>query len=298
MPKGSGSGHTCGAVALYDLIERPELRQPVLIVALEGWIDAGAGAEKARDTLFDQLETTLVATFDTDTLLDYRARRPIMHLIDGVNTGLSWSTIELHSATDRSGNDLLILTGVEPDHAWKQFCREVVDLAVEFGVRLLCGIGAYPAAVPHTRPTLLSATASNDELASEVGLIRGSIDVPAGVEAALEEECKRAGLPAVGLWAQVPHYASAMSFPGASLALIEGLERVARIELAHGDLAQETESTRTRLDGLVADSDEHLEMIRQLEAHADQLRADGGERLPSGDELAAELQRFLREQGE
>ncbi len=285
-------------MTLYDLIERPHLDRPVLIVALEGWIDAGAGAERARDILFDQLDTTLVAAFDTDTLLDYRARRPIMHLHDGVNTGLSWSTIELHAATDANGNDLLLLAGVEPDHAWKRFCREAVDLAVDLGARLLCGIGAYPAAVPHTRPTMLSATASDDELASTVGLIRGSIDVPAGVEAALEEECKRVGLPAVGLWAQVPHYASAMSFPGASLALIEGLERVARIELTSGDLVEETETTKTRLDSLVADSDEHLEMIRQLEEHADQLRADGGERLPSGDELAAELQRFLRDQGD
>jgi len=285
-------------VTLYDLTKRPDLDHPVLIVALEGWIDAGAGAETARDILFDQLDTRLVATFDTDTLLDYRARRPIMHLHDGVNTGLTWSSIELHAATDRSGNDLLILAGVEPDHAWKQFCREVVDLAVELGARLLCGIGAYPAAVPHTRPTMLSATASDDDLAEAVGLIRGSIDVPAGVEAALEEECKRVGLPAVGLWAQVPHYASAMSFPGASLALLEGLERVAQLEFAHGDLVSETATTKTRLDSLVADSEEHLEMVRQLEAHADQLRADGGDRLPSGDELAAELQRFLREQGD
>jgi len=285
-------------VTLYDLTKRPDLDHPVLIVALEGWIDAGAGAETARDILLDQLDTRLVATFDTDTLLDYRARRPIMHLHDGVNTGLTWSSIELHAATDRSGNDLLILAGVEPDHAWKQFCREVVDLAVELGARLLCGIGAYPAAVPHTRPTMLSATASDDDLAAAVGLIRGSIDVPAGVEAALEEECKRVGLPAVGLWAQVPHYASAMSFPGASLALLEGLERVAQLEFAHGDLVSETATTKTRLDSLVADSEEHLEMVRQLEAHADQLRADGGDRLPSGDELAAELQRFLREQGD
>lgn len=285
-------------MTLYDLTKRPDLDHPVLIVALEGWIDAGAGAETARDILFDQLDTRLVATFDTDTLLDYRARRPIMHLHDGVNTGLTWSSIELHAATDRSGNDLLILAGVEPDHAWKQFCREVVDLAVELGARLLCGIGAYPAAVPHTRPTMLSATASDDDLAEAVGLIRGSIDVPAGVEAALEEECKRVGLPAVGLWAQVPHYASAMSFPGASLALLEGLERVAQLEFAHGDLVSETATTKTRLDSLVADSEEHLEMVRQLEAHADQLRADGGDRLPSGDELAAELQRFLREQGD
>ena len=285
-------------MTLYDLTKRPDLDHPVLIVALEGWIDAGAGAEKARDILLDQLDTRLVATFDTDTLLDYRARRPIMHLHDGVNTGLTWSSIELHAATDRSGNDLLILAGVEPDHAWKQFCREVVDLAVELGARLLCGIGAYPAAVPHTRPTMLSATASDDDLAAAVGLIRGSIDVPAGVEAALEEECKRVGLPAVGLWAQVPHYASAMSFPGASLALLEGLERVAQLEFAHGDLVSETATTKTRLDSLVADSEEHLEMVRQLEAHADQLRADGGDRLPSGDELAAELQRFLREQGD
>lgn len=285
-------------MTLYDLLERPDLDAPVLVVALEGWIDAGGGAERAREVLLDGLDTRLVATFDTDTLLDYRARRPVMHLHDGVNTGLTWSSIDLLAATDRSGNDLLLLVGVEPDHAWKQFCAEVIDLAVDLGVRLLLGLGAYPAAVPHTRPTLLSSTASDDDLASAVGLLRGSIDVPAGVEAALEEECKRVGIPAVGLWAQVPHYASAMAYPAAALALVEGLEKVGSLDLDHGGLDAEAAEARTRLDGLVADSDEHLEMIRQLELHADQLRVEGGERLPSGEELAAELQRFLREQGD
>lgn len=285
-------------MTLHELHDRPALDRPVLVCALEGWIDAGAGAERARTFLLDDLDTTLVATFDTDTLLDYRARRPILHLHDGVHRGLTWSTIELHAATDHVGNDLLLLVGVEPDHAWKAFSREVVDLAVDFEVRMMCGLGAYPAAVPHTRPTLLSSTASDEELAGSVGMIRGSIDVPAGVEAVLEEECKRVGLPAVGIWAQVPHYAAAMAYPAASVALLEGLEQVAGLTIGRGDLVAEADSTRQRLDQLVADSDEHLEMIRQLEEHADQLRAEGGERLPSGDELADELQRFLREQGE
>ena len=284
-------------VTLFDVHERPALDEPLLIVSLEGWIDAGLGAEAARDTLLTELDTTLVADFDTDALLDYRARRPVLELSDGVNMGLRWQTIELHATQDLDGKDLLLLVGVEPDHAWKSFAAQVTELAVSFGTRLMCGLGAYPATVPHTRPTLLSVTATSPDLAAATGLVRGSLDVPAGIEAVLERSLLEAGIPAAGLWAQVPHYISAMRYPSASLALLETLERVGGVRLPKADLVDEAVQTRERIDGWIADNSEHLQMIRELEEHADQFRIQGGERLPSGDELAAELQRFLREQG-
>ncbi|HEX2578387.1 MAG TPA: PAC2 family protein, partial [Aquihabitans sp.] len=139
-------------MALYDLHDQPSLDAPVLVVVLEGWIDAGYAAGTAVKTLLDGLDTYPVATFDADQLLDHRARRPIMHLVEGVNTGLSWPGIELRAGTDEDGHDLLLLLGAEPDHAWRGFTEAVVELAQDLGVRLVVGLGAYPATVPHTRP--------------------------------------------------------------------------------------------------------------------------------------------------
>jgi hypothetical protein len=291
-------------MALYELHERPELADPVLLVALEGWIDAGGAAAQAVETIVAQSETLHVATFDADALLDFRARRPILHLVDGVHRGLTWQATELHATTAPDGSDVLLLTGVEPDHAWNAFADAVVSLATDLGCRMQLGLGAYPAAAPHTRPVQLSATASSDELAATVGLVRGTVDVPAGVEAVLEDRFAAADVPAVGIWAQVPHYAAAMRYPAAAARLIEGVNLVGGTDFSTDALADEVITTRARIDQLVEQNVQHVAMIRQLEATYDDTLAGlgdqpgGGADLPSGDDLAEELQRFLREQGD
>jgi proteasome assembly chaperone (PAC2) family protein len=291
-------------MSLFELVERPDLESPVLVLALDGWIDAGLGATNARAAILGALDTVTVATFDSDQLLDHRARRPTMHLVDGVVTGLTWPSVELQAASDDNGNDVLLLVGSEPDHAWRAFTRGVVDLAMEFGVRLVVGLGAYPAPVPHTRPTRLAITAGDPALAAH-GLVRATIDVPAGVQAAIERRATEIGLPAAGLWAQVPHYVAAMPYPAASLALLDGLESIAGIRIHSDALVEEAAVTRSRIDKLIADNDDHQSMVTQLESAADdETAADsnagstglGSGPLPSGDELAAELERFLREQ--
>jgi predicted ATP-grasp superfamily ATP-dependent carboligase len=280
---------------LFELHERPDLDSPVVILALEGWIDAGYAAAAALRTIRDHNELVTVATFDADNLLDHRSRRPTMTLVDGVNTGLVWPSIELCAAVDRSGKDVLLLMGAEPDHTWRAFADAAVDLALEFGARLVTGLGAYPAPVPHTRPARIVSTATSRELAEVVGFIPGRVDVPAGVAAAIELRAAEVGLPATGLWAQVPHYASAMPYPAAAAALIEGLDHAAGISFGTGDLVDEATKTRTRLDELVAGSPEHLELVRQLEEQVDTIDA-GTMAEMSGDELAAEFERFLRDQ--
>lgn len=293
-------------MALYELHQRPDLDSPVLLVALDGWIDAGGAAARAVEAIIAQGDTTHVATFDADVLLDFRARRPILHLVDGVNTGLTWSTTELHAARAPGGQDVLLLTGVEPDHSWHAFADAVVGLTVELGCRMQIGLGAFPAAAPHTRPVQLSATASSDELAASVGFVRGTIDVPAGIEAVLEHRFAEIGLPAVGVWAQVPHYAAGMRYPAAAARLIEGCNKVAGTDFSADELTEEITAMRARIDELVEPNPQHVAMIRQLEdAHDESLEAMagdepslGGAELPSGDELAEELQRFLREQGD
>lgn len=286
---------------LYELIDRPELDAPVLILALDGWIDAGLGAANARASLLTTMSPRTVARFDSDELLDHRARRPTMHLVDGVVTGLTWPSVELQTASDAAGSDVLLLVGAEPDHAWGAFTNSVVDLALDLQVRLVVGLGAYPAPVPHTRPTRLAVTASDASLATN-NLVRATVDVPAGVQAAVERRAHELGLAAVGLWAQVPHYLAAMPYPAASVALLDGLGDVAGLRVGNDTLRGEADATRQRVDALVNENDEHKQMVAQLEASVDAEQestntALGVGPLPSGDELAAELERFLRDQG-
>jgi proteasome assembly chaperone (PAC2) family protein len=281
--------------SLYELVERPELEAPVLLMVLKGWVDAGLGADGAAEVLVDALERRTVARFDADQLLDWRARRPVMRLEDGINAQLSWEETELSWARDDAGNDLLLLLGNEPDHAWLAFSEQVVDLATDLGARLILGLGAYPAPAPHTRPPLVAASASHPDLAA--GLLRSSVEVPTGIQGMIERRAALRGIPALGLWVQVPHYVAAMPYPAASLTLLEAAGRAGGLLLPTADLAERATANRQRLDELIAQNPEHLAMVAQLEAQADDAAANAALSATSGDELAAELERYLRDHG-
>lgn len=279
---------------LYSMVEQPDLNSPVLVVALKGWIDAGLGADGAVESLTNTLDRRTIARFDADALLDWRARRPVMRLEDGINMRLSWEETELTWARDNSGNDVLFLFGNEPDHAWLAFSNQVVDLVLDLGCRLVIGLGAYPTPVPHTRAPLVAASASTPELAH--GLVRNSVEVPSGVQGMIERRAALRGLPALGLWAQVPHYVAAMPYPAATLALLETTNRVAGLDLPLADLVERADASRARIDDLIGQNPEHRAMLEQLE-HQAEANATTELAAASGDELVAELERFLREQG-
>lgn len=281
--------------ATYERHRHRALHEPVLVMALEGWIDAGMAAAGAGATLLGELETEPVATFDADELLDHRARRPVLHLVAGVAQGMSWPSIEVVAARDLQGRDLLILAGPEPDHSWRAFGHAVLGLAGDLGARMVVGLGAYPATVPHTRPVRLSITAGTEELAARWPFLRGTLDVPAGAQAVIERFAADRGMDALTLWAQIPHYASGVAYPAGTVALLEQLEVVAGLQLPRGELEVEADDTTARLDSAIARNDEHTAMLRALEEDADETPAEG--EIPSGDELAAELERFLRDQG-
>jgi hypothetical protein len=284
-------------MSLYVLHERPELERPVLVMAPEGWIDAGLGGGAALGTLLTAIKTTVVANFDIDELLDHRARRPTARITDGVYEDLSWPEIELRAGHDAAGNAVLVLVGPEPDHQWRAYAAAVAEVADLFAVRMLVGLGAFPAPVPHTRPATLAATATDADLANRIGVVSGTLEVPAGVLVAIERRFAEVGIPAVGLWARVPHYAAAMPYPAASLLLLEGLTTVAGIVVDTTPLREAADATRERLDELVANSAEHSALVRQLEARTDaeaEPSPQGWGDLPSGDELAAEVERFLQ----
>jgi proteasome assembly chaperone (PAC2) family protein len=284
-------------VPLYDIVDEPELTEPALIVGLEGWIDAGFAAVGAMNHLRSSLDSRLVATFDGEELLDRRSRRPLMHLVDGVNTGLVWPTIELRHGRDLDGRDVLLLAGAEPDVRWRSFVDDVLALAQRWGVRIVVPLGAYPAPVPHTRAGRIATTATTPELAMRVGTVRGNLDVPAGVHGAIEEGCAANSLPAVGVWAQVPHYVSGMAYPGASAELIDAVAVATGLRLDSSALHEAGRAMRVRLDELVAGNDEHAQMVAALEAGYDaETPPASASPLPSGDQLAAEIERFLRDQ--
>lgn len=264
---------------------------------MEGWIDAGLGAGAAMAHLLASSTWDVVATFDTDRFLDFRDRRPVVRIADGLTEGVTWPAIELRAGSDGDGRDILVLVGPEPDMAWHGFVSSVVGLSTELGVRLVVALGAFPLSVPHTRPVRLAATATSSELAERIGVVRGAHSVPAGIHAALQEGFGTAGIPAIGLWARVPHYAAAMPYPAASAALVEGLATVAGLDLDASELHAAAALAAARIDELIASSDEHRDMVRQLEAVVDAEQAPAPfdpSDIPSGDEIGAELERFLR----
>ncbi len=275
------------------------LARPVLVVALEGWVDAGMGASAAIAELLVASPIAEIATFDGEPLIDQRARRPIARLEDGVTTQLTWPTIRLVAGKDRVGADLVYLTGPEPDFRWPTFIEAVIGLAKGLGVRTVVGLGAFPAPTPHTRPVKLASTVPPEsaDLAGRVGTVRGTLEVPAGVQAALEVSFGKAGIPVIGLWARVPHYVSAMPYPEASAALVEGLCAVTGTVLDSSSLRSAGDATRLQVDELIGSNPDHVEMVHRLEAAIDSEESNplGLEtEVPSGDEIAAELERFLR----
>lgn len=286
-----------GIGRLYELHSRPELDHPVLVMAPEGWIDAGLGGATALASLLSTTTTEVIATFDADDLLDHRARRPMSHILDGVYADLVWPSIELRAGDDGDGHDVLILSGPEPDHRWRAFAGAVAELAGAFGVRMLVGLGAFPAPIPHTRTATLAASATNAELAHRVGIVPGRVEVPAGVLSAVAARFAEIDIPAIGLWARVPHYAAGMPYPEASVLLLEGLAGLAGIVVDVTELREAAEATRRQLDELTANSPQHTALVHQLEAQADaeaENAFSGWGQLPTGDELAAELEKFLR----
>jgi hypothetical protein len=279
----------------------PELSSPTLVFMLTGWIDASGAAAAALTAVEQACAARPLVTFDGDTFIDYRARRPTVELREGVNSRLTWPDIVVKVGRDVDGHDVLTLGGPEPDAQWRRFAQSFSELAVELGVSQAVGLGAYPYATPHTRAARLSSTSPSPELAASLPFLKNTVDVPAGMGAVLEHALFARGVPATTIWAQVPHYVSAMPYPAATTALLAGLRDMARIAVDDSELVQAANMQRLRLDELVAQNDEHVGMVRQLEQAFDTSSEEtlglGSTAIPSGDELAAELERFLREQG-
>jgi len=280
------------------VVDEPTLTDPVLVVALEGWIDAGFGAATAIAALLEITGSSIVATFDGEYFLDQRARRPMARIVDGVTTELRWPEIQLRRGIDASGLDVLLLVGPEPDFHWMEFAELVVTLAERFGVRLVVGLGAFPAPAPHTRPVRLAATVpqASQHLLEKVGLVAGELEVPAGIVSALELAFADADIDAITLWARVPHYVATLPYPQASVALLDGLAAIAGLTIESDGLRKAAEDARTRVNELVASNPEHASMVAELEATIDEAEGNALDTsvIPTGEDLARDIERFLR----
>lgn len=285
----------------------PHLDKPVLVVMLQGWIDAAGAANEAMNAIEAQINPLPIATFDADVFIDFRARRPTMEIRDGRNSNIEWPSIDLYAGHDRNGRDVLILTGFEPDSAWHRFASAVRELCVRLEVSMMVGLGAYPFPTPHTRPSNLSCTTPSADLLNKHAFVRTSVDVPAGMAAVLEQVLHDAGIPSISIWAQVPQYIPAMTYPAAAVALLDGLKDTAGLLFDRGSLQQEAVIQTERLDRLVAKNSEHQEMVQKLEQAYDAMlphdanatRHDGQQLsekdIPTPEELTAELEAFLRD---
>jgi PAC2 family protein len=276
-------------VSLYSLVDRHELIAPILLAAFDGWVDAGSAATTALAILAD--DGDVVAAFDADLLYDYRARRPPLEIVDGRLTTLTWHELVLRR-TRLDERDLLILVGPEPDYRWREFTTDMTELAGRLGVAQWISLGAIPAAVPHTRPVPIIGTEASP------GLLRGEVmpgpegtlRVPSALVSALEIEVAAAGIPALGYFAQVPHYVSGPYATGA-LELLRALGNHLGSEIPAHELADEARELRERLDTATAQDETTRQYVERLESMYDE------QRLPSGDDLISDIERFLRDQG-
>jgi hypothetical protein len=296
-----------GDASLRWLVPPPDLTDPVLVVMLTGWIDAGGAARAALEAMEDDTGASPIAEFDDDVYVDYRARRPVMELREGLNSVLNWERIVLSLGRDQTGRDVLLLSGPEPDMAWRRFTRVVGETATRLGVRQMAHLGAYPFATPHTRPARVSVSSPSQDVLMRVPFMRSSIDVPAGVAAALEHEMHERGIAALGIWVQVPHYIASVTYPAASVALLDGVREATGLVVDAASLSSEVMIQGRRLDSLVAGNEEHKGMVEQLEQLYDSIDEsdtpsgsgiiDGPTlEIRSADELAAEVEEYLRGQ--
>jgi hypothetical protein len=276
-------------VTRYHIDRPPNLRAPVLIAAFDSWIDAGDASSTAAAHLAG--DGPAVVEFDADALFDYRARRPTLEIHDGRLADLTWPDLTLRHRRV-AGNDLLVLTGAEPDFRWREFAADVVEIVRELDVALWISLGAIPAAVPHTRAVnVLGSTSRPGLLLGDVAPgPAGILRVPSAAISVLESSVGAAGVAACGYYAQVPHYISG-PYPAAAVALLTAVGRHVETDLVDPALEEEARQLRERLDAAAALEDTTRAYVERLESMVDE------ERLPSGDDLISEIERFLRDSG-
>jgi proteasome assembly chaperone (PAC2) family protein len=279
---------------------RPELERPVLIAAFTGWNDAAEAASFALATLRDSWEAQRFGVFDADEFFDYQTNRPQIKLIEGVTRTIEWPENHL-SATASSleaagGRGAVLLSGPEPSFRWHSFSGAVIELARELGVELVVTMGALLADVPHSRPVSVAANSQDPALVENLGLSASRYEGPTGITGVLHRACAEAGLPSVSFWAPVPHYLPAIPSAPAALALLESLTGLLGMDVDTSSLERGADSYQEQVSAAVNQDADLSSYVRMLEDRFDAQAEQGSRDLPSGDDLARELESFLRDQ--
>jgi proteasome assembly chaperone (PAC2) family protein len=273
---------------------RPDLRRPVLVAAFKGWNDGGQGATLGGAYLAKQWEAESFAEIESENFYDFQAVRPNVSLEDGLTRKLEWpSNTFLHASIPGLDRDAVILLGVEPNLRWKTYSGLVLELVQDLGVELVVTLGSLLADVPHTRPAPVSAAASDPTLVQELGVEPSRYEGPTGIVGIVLDACRQAGIPAVSLWAAVPHYVSLAPSPRAALALCRRLGELMGADIDVAELEQAADEYSEQVTEAVASDADTAAYVEELERRVDLMEA--AEELPSGESLAAELTRFLRE---
>lgn len=281
----------------WDDGQPPELRAPVLLMSLDGFIDAGSAGETAATFLRHRWKAERIGELDGDAFLDFRARRPLADIAAGILRGVDFPRIELFAATRADeGRDIVLLLGDEPDMRWTAFCATLVEAAQALDVRAAIALGAYPAAVPHTRPVRVTrALAGPDGPLTVPGTDVPGYTGPIGATIAAQTALAEIGLQAAGLWAEVPHYISANSNPAGALALVRAVATALGETIDTSELEAAAKDHRDQVDAAVREHEDARAMIAAFERQVDSGSAMEGElTMKSGDELAEEIESFLR----
>jgi hypothetical protein len=292
----------------HDLYEvtgsLPDLDRPVLVQAMTGFVDAGGATRLARDQMLAADDAQLVVRFDIDALLDYRSRRPTMLFVEDHWESYEEPQLAIYQATDQQGTDFLLLTGPEPDLSWERFTTAVIGIVERAGVRLTVGFNSIPMAVPHTRPTGVTAHAFNRDLIAGYEPWLQRVQVPGSAGHLLEYRLGQQGHDAMGFAVHVPHYLAQTEFPQAAEQLITSLSRSTGLILATDSLRKSSVEVRAEVDRQIAENPEAAALVESLETQYDtylrgratgNLLATSGP-LPTAEELGAELERFLANQ--
>lgn len=284
--------------AFITFLERPDLDRPAMVCAFRGWNDGGEAATIAARYLAERWEARTVAHLDPEEFFDFQVTRPTVRLEDGVSRVIEWPRGEFAAATVR-GKDVVLFTAAEPNVRWRTFADAILGAAEELRVEQLITLGAFLTDVPHSRAVPVVGSAVDQDTAARLGLSRSQYEGPTGIVGVLHDASNRIGLPSISLWAAVPHYLPVAPNPKAALALVERLAALLDIPVETAPLAEAAAGWEEGVLQLIRESEELSEYVRRLEAAADDgLREPLADQpVPSGEALAAELERFLREQG-
>ena len=275
------------------ITEKPTLDRPVLVAAFRGWNDGGQGASLAGGYLARLWDAEQIADVDPEEFFDFQATRPHVKLVDGLTRQIDWpETVFYRARADGLDRDIVLLLGIEPNLRWRAFSDLFVGFAQDLGVELVVTLGSLLADIPHTRPSPVTGSASDEELVERLGLQASRYEGPTGIVGILHDACKQNGLPSASLWAAVPHYVSLTPSPRAALALCERLGAMLDVEIDVEELREAADGYAEQVSRAVAADSDTQAYVEDLERRADEFDEED---IPSGEALAAELTRFLRE---